>query len=252
MTRSFDDLVAEANAVDVSGWYFSWLSGRASEQRPSWGYLRLLSGRLAAASAALDLQTGGGEILAGVSAFPITMVATESWPPNVRIATRRLHPRGVVVVAVDDELPLPFAEDAFDLVSSRHPVTVRWAEIARVLRPAGAYFAQHVGPRSNAELYEFFLGPQAQGRDPRDPQTEADAARAAGLTVNEMRMERLRVEFFDVGAVVYFLRKVIWTVPDFSVERYRDRLRELHRLIEDEGRFVAHSSRVLVEARKPQ
>jgi hypothetical protein len=64
-------------------------------------------------------------------------------------------------------------------------------------------------------------------------------------------MERLRVEFFDVGAVVYFLRKVVWTVPDFSVERYRDRLRELHRHIEAEGSFVAHSSRVLVEARKP-
>jgi hypothetical protein len=65
-------------------------------------------------------------------------------------------------------------------------------------------------------------------------------------------MEQLRVEFFDIGAVVYFLRKVIWTVPDFSVDRYRDRLRELHRLIEDEGRFAAHSSRLLVEARKPQ
>jgi len=38
-------------------------------------------------------------------------------------------------------------------------------------------------------------------------------------------------------------------VPDFHVNRYRDRL---HELIEDEGRFVAHSTRVLVDARKPQ
>jgi SAM-dependent methyltransferase len=252
VTRSFDDLVTEAAAADVSGWDFSWLSGRASEQRPSWGYQRLLAGRLAAVAAALDVQTGGGEVLAGVPAFPLTMVATESWPPNIRIATQRLHPRGVVVVAVDDELPLPFAEDAFDLVSSRHPATVRWTEIARVLRPGGAYFAQHVGPRSNAELYEFFLGPQPQAGDARDPQAEADAARAAGLDVTQLRMERLRVEFFDIGAVVYFLRKVIWTVPDFRVDRYHDRLRELHRQIEEQGPFVAHSTRVLVEARKPQ
>jgi hypothetical protein len=65
-------------------------------------------------------------------------------------------------------------------------------------------------------------------------------------------MERLRCEFFDIGAVIYFLRKVIWTVPDFSVDRYRERLRELHDQISDDGPFVAFSSRVLVEARKPK
>jgi hypothetical protein len=67
-----------------------------------------------------------------------------------------------------------------------------------------------------------------------------------------MRLERLRQEFFDIGAVIHFLRKVIWTVPDFTVERYRHRLRELHERIEADGPFIAHSSRVLVEARKPE
>jgi hypothetical protein len=66
-----------------------------------------------------------------------------------------------------------------------------------------------------------------------------------------MRMERLRAEFFDVAAVIYFLRKVVWTVPDFSVDRYREQLRALHDRIEADGHLVAHSTRVLVEARKP-
>jgi hypothetical protein len=44
---------------------------------------------------------------------------------------------------------------------------------------------------------------------------------------------------------------VIWTVPDFSVERYHERLREMHEQIESDGPFVAHSTRLLVEARKP-
>jgi hypothetical protein len=64
-------------------------------------------------------------------------------------------------------------------------------------------------------------------------------------------MERQRAEFFDIGAVIYFLRKVIWTVPDFTVDRYRHKLRELHERIEADGPFVAHAVRVLVEARKP-
>ncbi|MBO0880677.1 MAG: SAM-dependent methyltransferase, partial [Mycobacterium sp.] len=54
MSRTFEDLVAEAASAPVDGWDFSWLDGRATEQRPSWGYQRLMSERLANASAACD------------------------------------------------------------------------------------------------------------------------------------------------------------------------------------------------------
>jgi len=65
MPRTFDELVAEADSVSVAGWDFSWLDGRATEQRPTWGYQRLLRKRLAQATSVLDLYTGGGEVLAG-------------------------------------------------------------------------------------------------------------------------------------------------------------------------------------------
>ncbi|MDT5146842.1 MAG: hypothetical protein QOC58_1487 [Mycobacterium sp.] len=249
--RTFDDLLAEAEFTPVDGWDFSWLDGRATEERPTWGYQRLMSGRLAAASAALDIDTGGGEVLAGAAEFPPTMAATESWPPNAALATKLLHPRGVVLVATRDEAGLPFADGAFDLVTSRHPVDVRWAEIARVLRPGGTYLAQQIGPATMSELVEHFIGPQPQKWAELHPDVQREQAQAAGLDVVDLRMEHMLVEFFDVGAVIYFLRKVVWTVPDFTVQRYRERLRELHDRIETEGRFVAHSCRVLVEARKP-
>jgi SAM-dependent methyltransferase len=251
MARTFDELVAEADSVSVDGWDFSWLDGRATEQRPSWGYQRLLGERLARVDAALDIQTGGGEVLAGVPRLPPLTAATESWPPNVARATALLHPRGAVVVADTDEPPLPFAAGAFDLVTSRHPVTVWWDEIARVLRPGGGYLAQHVGPASAFEVSEFFLGPQpARVRQPRHPDQAREAAAAAGLDVVDLRTETLRMEFADIGAVVYFLRKVIWIVPGFTVEQYRDRLLDLHQRIEEQGPFVAHSTRFLIEARK--
>lgn len=251
MRRTFEELVAEAAAAPVAGWDFSWLDGRATEQRPSWGYQRLMSARLAQAAAALDIQTGGGEVLAGAATLPPVMAATESWPPNVAKATALLRPRGVVVVADPDEPPLPFADAAFDLVTSRHPATVWWTEIARVLEPGGTYFAQHVGPASVFELVEYFLGPQPESvRRRRHPEAERADAEAAGLHVVDLRFERLRMEFFDIGAVVYFLRKVIWMVPGFTVDEYRDRLRELHEQIDTEGPFIAHSTRFLIEARK--
>ncbi|WP_280466607.1 class I SAM-dependent methyltransferase [Nocardia cyriacigeorgica] len=251
MRRTFEELVAEAEAAPVAGWDFSWLDGRATEQRPSWGYQRLMNARLARATAALDIQTGGGEVLAGAATLPPVMAATESWPPNVAEATALLRPRGVVVVADPDEPPLPFADAAFDLVTSRHPATVWWTEIARVLEPGGTYFAQHVGPASVFELVEYFLGPQPESvRRKRHPDDERADAEAAGLHVVDLRYERLRMEFFDIGAVIYFLRKVIWMVPGFTVAGYRDRLRELHQQIETEGPFIAHSTRFLIEARK--
>ncbi|GEC05806.1 methyltransferase type 11 [Streptomyces spinoverrucosus] len=254
--RTFEELVAEGAAVPTEGWDFSWFEGRATEARPSWRYAESLAGRLARARAALDIQTGGGEVLdfaLGATAHPPGLLAaTEGWPPNVAKATALLRPRGVVVVAAPDDAPLPFADGTFDLVCSRHPVQPHWDEIARVLRPGGTYFAQHVGPSSVFELVEYFLGPQsAQVRGARHPDRERAGAQAAGLEVVELRAERLRMEFHDIAAVVHFLRKVIWMVPGFTVEAYEDKLRALHERIEAEGPFVAHSTRHLFDARKP-
>lgn len=91
MRSTFEELVEEAAAAPVEGWDFSWLEGRATEERPTWGYQRLLGLMLAQSTAALDIQTGGGEVLAGAGAenFPQTIVATEGWPPNVDRATER-------------------------------------------------------------------------------------------------------------------------------------------------------------------
>src|SRR4051794_13573720 len=107
---SFEELVAEGAGVPVEGWDFSWFAGRATEERPSWGYARLIGERMASAGVALDVQTGGGEVLAGIPQAPALLVATESWPPNLEIARRNLAPLGASVVQAADEADLPFAD----------------------------------------------------------------------------------------------------------------------------------------------
>jgi len=51
--------------------------------------------------------------------------------------------------------------------------------------------------------------------------------------------------------MVFFLRKVVWTVPDFTLDRYPDRLSDLHDQIEQDGAFHTTMSRTLFELRKP-
>src|ERR1043165_5268147 len=240
--RPYDELVAEAVAAPTEGWDFSWFEGRATEERPSWGYARLMGERLADAESALDLHTGGGEVLNLAPKLPSLMAATEGWPPNVEKATRLLGPRGVVVVASPDDAPLPFADAAFELVTARHPVKAHFTEIARVLRPGGTYFAQHVGPSSVFELVDYFLGPQPdEVRAGRDPYAEQREAEAAGLEIVDLRAERLRIEFYDIGAVVPFLRKVVWMVPGFTVDAFDSQLLSLHGQIKGERRFVSRN-----------
>ncbi|MGN9911361.1 class I SAM-dependent methyltransferase [Phytohabitans sp. LJ34] len=247
---TFEELVEEGAAAPVEGWDFSWFAGRATEERPPWGYARLMGRRMAEARSGLDVQTGGGEVLATIPAPPPRLAATESWPPNVAVARRNLAPLGATVYEVADDADLPFPAEEFDLVVSRHPTRILWDEIARVLRPGGAYLSQQIGDGTNHELTEAMTGPVPAGTA-RDPRRVVAAAEAAGLTVVDLREATLRVEFFDVGAVVHFLRKVLWTVPGFTVEAYRDQLKAVHDRIQAEGSFLSHSRRFLIEAVKP-
>jgi SAM-dependent methyltransferase len=251
---TFEELLAEGDSVPVEGWDFSWFEGRATEQRPTWGYAVRLAARIGRVSSVLDVQTGGGEVfdwvLRRTRRLPRLVVATESWAPNLALGGNRLAVHSGTVVGADDGGGLPFRSASFELVSSRHPVVTVWTEIARVLGPGGTFLSQQIGAGSNRELYEFLLGPQPANRR-RDPAEAVRNAENAGLEVLDLRQESLETVFFDIAAVVYFLRKVPWTVPGFSTQKYLERLADLHRHIEQHGQFLAHAQRFLIEAKKP-
>lgn len=88
---TFSDEIAEGLAAPTDGWSFSWFAGRATEERPGWGYVRRCGDRLGEVDAVLDVDTGGGEVLAEAlrraKHVPGTVRATEGWAPNYMLAT---------------------------------------------------------------------------------------------------------------------------------------------------------------------
>ena len=123
--RAFDELVAEGESEPVAGWDFSWFAGRATEERPAWGYAGLLAEAIAGAGAVLDIQTGGAEVLAGaISRPPAVLAATESWPPNVALARQRLAPLGGTVTQVADDEVLRVLEVDSSHVNIEQPTGV--------------------------------------------------------------------------------------------------------------------------------
>jgi SAM-dependent methyltransferase len=239
--QRYEDLVGEAVGVPITGWEFAWLDGRAVGSEPSWSYPDLCRPLLRRAGSLLDLDTGGGELLAELSPLPRHTVAVESWTPNVPVARDRLTPFGVSVVT-----ELPGGEREFDVVLSRHgrlPVP----DIARLLAPGGTLLSQQVGSDDLADLNA------ALGAPPPHPQRwNADVAVAAvedaGLTVTDVREEHPPFTFRDVGAVVFQLRAVPWQVRDFDPARYDRELRRLDAVIRTNGEFTVTAHRFLIQA----
>ncbi|BCJ54253.1 methyltransferase [Actinoplanes sp. NBRC 14428] len=227
--------------VPITGWEFAWLDGRAVGSDPSWSYPSLARSLLRRAHGVLDLDTGGGELLAELAPLPSHTVAVESWAPNVPVARDRLAPYGVSVVT-----ELPGGEEEFDVVLSRHG-RLPAEDIARLLRRGGTVLSQQVGSDDLADLNAEL------GAPPPAPQrwtaaTAVAALEAAGLEVTDVREERPPLTFHDVGAIVYQLRAVPWQVRDFSPERYERALRRIDGVIRTQGQFTATAHRFLVRA----
>ncbi len=248
----FDQLVNNGleMANRFTGWDFSALHGRWDEVEPPWSYRQMVQQRIDSADSLLDMGTGGGEFLASLERRPATTYATEGYAPNVPVARQRLEPLGVRLLPMADEASLPLASESCQLIINRHEYY--WPpEVIRVLKPGGLFLTQQAGALDGQEINNFLNAPADQGLDSWSMESEVKALEDAGLEVLQQRESWQDSVFYDIGAIVFFLRVIIWQIPDFTVERYRPQLLALHRQIEREGRFVATSHRFLIEARKP-
>ncbi|WP_084965508.1 class I SAM-dependent methyltransferase [Thermoactinospora rubra] len=229
----FTQLIAEALRTPFEGWDFGVFQGRYDETGSlPWSYEALVRDHLGQAASLLDLGTGGGELLASLAPLPARTAATEGYAPNVPVARRRLGPLGVKVVEVDDDR-LPFPDKSFDLVINRHE-SYDPGEVRRVLKKGGTFLTQQVGGRDLHEVNEALGGPPNEWHA-WDLRQATEGLLQAGFEVTWREEARVPAVFRDVGALVLYLRLIPWQVPGFTVERYGERLRQLH-----DGGFPLH------------
>jgi SAM-dependent methyltransferase len=238
-------------AQPFSGWDFGHLRTRYSEDKPPWSYEDLARAVLRRARSAVDLGTGGGEVLVKLAdAFPGRMVATEAYPANWTVARDRLAPAGASVVAyAADEVSsvLPFRDASFDAIIDRHEA-YEAPEVGRVLAPGGVFLTQQVDGRSHADLLGWF-GTEPHWPEVRVDRLAADLARA-GLDIELARSWWGTISFSDVGALVYYLKAIPWEVPDFSVDRFKTELLGLQRRLDETGVLRFEEGLFMIRARK--
>lgn len=233
-----------------SGWDFSYLDHRMIEDEPPWDYLARAGELMRRANSVVDLDTGGGErFLALRPHWPAKVVVTEEYPPNFALATTRLAPLGVQVLAVriTDDDPLPFADAEFDLILNRHSA-FNAAEVARVLAPGGVFLTQQVHGLWADDLHAAFdVTPQWPNAT---PEQYVPRLRAAGLAITDLQNWQGDLRFTDVGAIVYFLTNVPWTVPGFTVDTHAAHLFALQARLEAGEELLFTTRKYLIEAQK--
>jgi SAM-dependent methyltransferase len=237
----------------MDGWSFAAMSssGRTDADPMPWSYGALVIPWIERAQSLLDMGTGGGELLSTLQPLPADTHATEGWAPNIPVAQQRLEPIGVRVHPFErEDEPLPFADETFDLVINRHN-SYKSYDVFRVLKPGGRFITQQVGSRNNRDLNDLFETDLTFDDSSWILERAAQDAREAGFRVVQQIEAFPAARFYDVGALVFYLRAISWQIPGFSVEAFRGKLFEIHLLIESQGWLETGEHRFLIEAVKP-
>lgn len=240
----------EEEAAHIQGWDFSHLRGRYTvETDLPWDYRQLVRRCLRDDLELLDCDTGGGEFLLSLRHPYHKTAATEGYPPNAALCRRTLAPLGIRFQECCDPSAIPFADGSFDLILNRHG-SFHPGELYRLLRPGGRFLTEQVGEDNDRDLVEMVL-PGTAKPFPHLNLTEQRARfEDAGFHILAGEEAYRPIEFYDLGAFVWFARVIQWEFPGFSVQRCFPQLLKMQERIETDGKICGTIHRYLIAAQK--
>lgn len=220
---------ASARVGERHGWDFSKM--QAVRDEPPWDYEATVLSLAFAASAVLDVGTGGGELLGRLirDADWDVVVAVDQQERMATVAAGNLGAEAQVVVA--DAPALPFEDASFDLILQRHCV-VNPPEVARLLGSGGKFVTQQVGPHNTQSIFDAFgwgSNWEQFAHDDPPPRRCVDLAtdfEALGIVVERVDEYDVGYAFENIDSLVFFLKAV--PLPEaFDPARHADAVNRL-------------------------
>lgn len=242
--------LAEQEAAHIRGWDFSHIDGRYTQENDlPWNYEEIVRSYLQKDMQLLDIDTGGGEFLLTLGHPYENTFATEGYLPNVLLCEQRLLPLGIKFKKMSEYDNIPFDDDTFDIIINRHG-NYDACELYRVLKPNGLFVTQQVGCNNDKELIEL-LCPDLPKPFPKAAlKIQSELLSSAGFKILCGQEAYRPINFFDVGALVWFARIIEWEFRGFSVESCFDRLLEVQSILERSGSVDGTTHRYMMVAKK--
>jgi SAM-dependent methyltransferase len=228
--KFFNFLINEAEHP-ISGWNFSYIRDRIVNDPLPWSYTSILIPLIRKSTSLLDMGTGGGDFLSSLIPLPKKTRATEAYAPSLSTAKKNLEPLGVEVYFLTDERKLPFDNDEFEVIINRHEFYDP-DEVFRILKKGGLFITQQIGDRNDKKLRLILTGSEhLEGDTEWNLNYAIQELIKKGFHIIEKNEIVNNTRIFDVGAIVYYLKIISWDIPDFTVQKYFDKLWEIHKQI---------------------
>lgn len=245
------EFLIEEGSKPFSGWDFSYIcdTGRMVESPLTWSYTSKILMKLRNVNSLLDMGTGGGEFLSLLKPLPEFTCATEAYKPNVLIAKQNLEHLGVKVFEIKDDHELPFDNNHFEMIINKHEAYCA-KEVFRILRPECQFITQQIGGINDIELNKLLGAKEDFGMTYWNLEYAVNELKKVGFKIIEQKEYFPSTRFFDVGAIIYYLKAIPWQIPDFTIEKYFEGLNKIHNVIQEEGYIDIKSHRFFIVSQK--
>lgn len=224
--------------LPFNGWDFSYMCNRWRQDELPWSYSRLVRENLSKEMDLLDMGTGGGELLLTFEHPYHQTTVTEGWRPNYRLLKETLQPLGVKVVFVAEDDQLKFPKDSFDIVLNSHE-SYDLTEVSRVLRPGGLFITQQVGDQNGRALSQKLFNNVQRQRIDWSLETAKKALLKENFDILFAAESFLAQHFLDMEGLIYYIKRIPWEYPNFSVETHFEALLDRQKELCEKG-FISN------------
>ncbi|MGM9969196.1 MAG: class I SAM-dependent methyltransferase [Anaeroplasma sp.] len=240
----------EEKIAHIEGWDFSHIKDRYEEEGDlPWKYKNIVTQYLKAEYKILDYDTGGGEFLLSLNHPYNNTAATEGYKPNVELCKNVLLPLGIHFKECNNPANIPFADESFDLIINRHG-DFNAREIFRLLKKGGIFITEQVGSENDRDLVEMVLPNIPKPFPNLNLKFQKEEFLNVGFKILKADEAFRPIKFYDLGAFVWFAHIIEWEFPNFSVDKCFNKLMEMQKIIEQNGKIEGTIHRFLLVCQK--